>query len=239
MPPALERPSGPSAYRSATSRRASATAGRWTASPWSSWPGRCSACSARTAPARPPSSDASPAASGRTGATSRSWVFAVGRRSALGPGLGAAGDRPLSPAFPAREPLDLRPLPGPRRSGPADRHPREPRLDRPLRPRKRQDRPPLRRHAPAPEHRRRHDPLAPRASAGRADGGRGPPVARAHLRHDRESSRRAACSLLYTTHYMEEAERLCDRIAIIDHGKIIAAGTKDELVRQTVGTGRP
>ena len=42
-------------------------------------------------------------------------------------------------------------------------------------------------------------------------------------------------SLLYTTHYMEEAERLCDRIAIIDHGRIIASGTKDDLVRQTVG----
>jgi ABC-2 type transport system ATP-binding protein len=42
-------------------------------------------------------------------------------------------------------------------------------------------------------------------------------------------------SLVYTTHYMEEAERLCDRVAIIDHGRIIASGTTDALVRQTVG----
>jgi ABC-2 type transport system ATP-binding protein len=35
--------------------------------------------------------------------------------------------------------------------------------------------------------------------------------------------------VLYTTHYLEEAETLCDRIAIIDHGKIIAAGTLAEL----------
>jgi len=38
-------------------------------------------------------------------------------------------------------------------------------------------------------------------------------------------------SIIYTTHYMEEAERLCDRIAIVDHGRIIALGTKNELVR--------
>ena len=37
-------------------------------------------------------------------------------------------------------------------------------------------------------------------------------------------------TIIYTTHYMEEAERLCNRIAIIDHGKIIAAGSLDELL---------
>ncbi|WP_230977303.1 ABC transporter ATP-binding protein [Georgenia yuyongxinii] len=42
-------------------------------------------------------------------------------------------------------------------------------------------------------------------------------------------------AVLYTTHYMEEAERLCDRIAIIDSGQIQAEGTQDELIRLTGG----
>ena len=37
-------------------------------------------------------------------------------------------------------------------------------------------------------------------------------------------------SLLLTTHYMDEAERLCDRVAIVDHGKVIALGTPRELI---------
>lgn len=40
-------------------------------------------------------------------------------------------------------------------------------------------------------------------------------------------------TIVYTTHYMEEAERLCDRIGIIDHGEIIARGTLDELRNTT------
>ena len=40
----------------------------------------------------------------------------------------------------------------------------------------------------------------------------------------------AGVGVLYTTHYMEEAERFCKRIGIIDHGKLIAEGTRSELV---------
>ena len=42
--------------------------------------------------------------------------------------------------------------------------------------------------------------------------------------------KRAGRTVVLTTHYMEEAERLCDRVAIVDHGKVIAAGSPRELV---------
>jgi len=42
----------------------------------------------------------------------------------------------------------------------------------------------------------------------------------------------AGTTVLYTTHYMDEAEQLCDRIAIIDHGRILALGTLAELTRR-------
>jgi ABC-2 type transport system ATP-binding protein len=46
-----------------------------------------------------------------------------------------------------------------------------------------------------------------------------------------EALRAEGTAVVYTTHYMEEAERLCDRIAIIDHGNIIALGTREQLVQ--------
>lgn len=45
----------------------------------------------------------------------------------------------------------------------------------------------------------------------------------------------AGGTVLLTTHYMDEAERLCDRIAIIDHGQVIAAGSPSELIDRLGG----
>lgn len=49
---------------------------------------------------------------------------------------------------------------------------------------------------------------------------------------------REGTAVLYTTHYMEEAERLCDRIAILDQGRVQAEGTRDELITLTGGVDR-
>ncbi len=51
-----------------------------------------------------------------------------------------------------------------------------------------------------------------------------------------EALRAEGTSIIYTTHYMEEAQRLCDRVAIIDHGRIIASGTSEELIANAFAT---
>lgn len=55
------------------------------------------------------------------------------------------------------------------------------------------------------------------------------PQSRQRLFEMVEAERDAGACVLYTTHYMEEAERLCNSLAIIDHGKVIAVGSVDEL----------
>jgi ABC-2 type transport system ATP-binding protein len=60
------------------------------------------------------------------------------------------------------------------------------------------------------------------------------PQARRHLWDLVEEMKQAGRTIILTTHYMEEAERLCDRVAIMDHGKVIAMGTPKELIA-TVG----
>ncbi|MCW5806615.1 MAG: ATP-binding cassette domain-containing protein [Deltaproteobacteria bacterium] len=62
------------------------------------------------------------------------------------------------------------------------------------------------------------------------------PQSRANLwAHIRAVRDRARGTVLLTTHYLEEADALCDRILIIDHGKIVAAGTPAELKRRISG----
>ena len=60
------------------------------------------------------------------------------------------------------------------------------------------------------------------------------PQARRHLWDLVEGLKEAGRTIILTTHYMDEAERLCDRVAIMDHGHVIALGTPQQLIA-TVG----
>ena len=56
------------------------------------------------------------------------------------------------------------------------------------------------------------------------------PQARRHIWQRLRRLRADGVTLILTTHYMEEAERLCDRLAIIDHGRVVAQGSPRELI---------
>ncbi len=58
------------------------------------------------------------------------------------------------------------------------------------------------------------------------------PQSREHLLSAIEDLKNQGTAVLYTTHYMQEAERLCDRVGIIDQGEIIAQGSVTELRKQ-------
>ncbi len=57
------------------------------------------------------------------------------------------------------------------------------------------------------------------------------PQSRRHILDNVKELNRQGMTVLYTTHYMEEAAELSDHIAIMDHGQMIAYGTHDELIR--------
>jgi ABC-2 type transport system ATP-binding protein len=61
------------------------------------------------------------------------------------------------------------------------------------------------------------------------------PQARRHLWDLVDELKHAGRTIILTTHYMDEAERLCDRVAIMDHGKVIALGTPQQLIASIGG----
>jgi ABC-2 type transport system ATP-binding protein len=61
------------------------------------------------------------------------------------------------------------------------------------------------------------------------------PQGRARMWDEVRRLRESGTTVFLTTHYLEEADALCDRVAIIDHGRIVAEGTPDELKRQVAG----
>jgi ABC-2 type transport system ATP-binding protein len=61
------------------------------------------------------------------------------------------------------------------------------------------------------------------------------PQARARMWEEIRKLRETGTSVFLTTHYLEEADALCDRLAIIDHGRIVAEGSPDELKREIAG----
>ena len=61
------------------------------------------------------------------------------------------------------------------------------------------------------------------------------PQARRHLWDLVDELKQAGRTIILTTHYMDEAERLCDRVAIMDHGHVIALGTPQQLIESIGG----
>ena len=61
------------------------------------------------------------------------------------------------------------------------------------------------------------------------------PQSRAHMWDEVRRLRKGGMTIFLTTHYLEEADALCDRIAIIDHGEVVAEGTPDALKREISG----
>ncbi|SDW21507.1 ABC transporter ATP-binding protein [Paenibacillus sp. PDC88] len=62
------------------------------------------------------------------------------------------------------------------------------------------------------------------------------PQSRSYILDSVRKLNQMGCTIIYTSHYMEEVEEICTRIAIVDHGKIIAEGTKEQLTSTITDT---
>ena len=213
---------------------------RWRASTSRSRAAPSTACSAPTAPARPRRSACSPrccaptrAAPASSATTSSREADAVRRR--------VEPDRPVrlgrrGPHRP-REPRPARPAARATRAGGA-----RARADELLDAfgladaAGRQVKQLLRRHAPPARHRGEHRRHARPAVPRRADDRPGPAQPQPGLGDRPRASSRTARRSLLTTQYLDEADQLADRIAVIDHGRVIAEGTRGEL-KASVGAG--
>lgn len=58
------------------------------------------------------------------------------------------------------------------------------------------------------------------------------PQSRAHIWQEVKNLRNQGTTIFFTTHYLDEADMFCDRIAIVDHGMVVAIGTPEELKRE-------
>ncbi len=62
------------------------------------------------------------------------------------------------------------------------------------------------------------------------------PQSRNHIFERVRELNRAGLTVIYTSHYMEEVQALCPRIAVLDHGRVIACDTRENLLRRLDGT---
>ncbi len=58
------------------------------------------------------------------------------------------------------------------------------------------------------------------------------PQSRAHVWQEIKKLRAQGTTIFFTTHYLDEADLFCDRVAIVDHGKIVALGTPKNLKQE-------
>ena len=202
--------------------------GRGRARPRRCTPGSASGCWAPTAPARPPRSRSARASSRRTAATccarralgrgqprrsAGAWAFSCRRRSSARSSRSRETVRLFRSFFPRGRPVDevialvqLEEKRGARVGT-------------------------LSRRAEAAAVGGVRAGRRPRAAVPRRADHRPRPAVAPPAVGPRRAPQGRRRTIMLTTHYMDEAERLCDRVAIVDHGRVIALGTPRELIR--------